>query len=103
MPKTVVVRYCTKPDRGDENQRLVEKVFADLAEHQPDGLRYASFRLNDGVSFVHVAEVDTADGSSPLNDSAAFAAFQREIGDRCDEQPVVEEATVVGLFRLLAE
>jgi hypothetical protein len=29
--RTVVVRYETKLDRADENQRLVEKVFAELA------------------------------------------------------------------------
>ena len=27
----VVVRYRTKPDRADENQALVEQVFAELA------------------------------------------------------------------------
>jgi len=29
MPN-VVVRYQTKPDRADENQQLIEAVFADL-------------------------------------------------------------------------
>ena len=51
----VVVRYQCKPDRADENQALVEKVFAELDANAPAGLRYASFRLADGVSFVHVA------------------------------------------------
>ena len=61
-----VVRYRTKPDRADENQALIEKVFAELDAAAPPGLRYASFRLDDGVSFVHVAEVDTDDGTNPL-------------------------------------
>ena len=50
-----VVRYRTKAGRGDENQALIEKVFAELDGNRPDGLRYAAFRLADGVSFVHVA------------------------------------------------
>ena len=61
-----VVRYRTKPDKGDENQALIEKVFQDLKATQPAGLRYTSFRLADGVSFVHIAIVDTADGANPL-------------------------------------
>jgi hypothetical protein len=34
--RTIVVRYETEPDRADENQRLVEEVFAELAERRPD-------------------------------------------------------------------
>ena len=95
----VLVRYRTKPDRGDENQALVEAVFAELAESEPDGLRYATLRLEDGVSFVHVAFIETDDGSNPLADTAAFAAFQADIADRCDEPPAPSPATVVGSYR----
>ena len=48
----VVVRYQTKPEKSDENRALIERVFAELNEVHPDALRYASFRLTDGVSFV---------------------------------------------------
>ena len=78
-----VVRYQTKADRADENQQLVEAVYEELAASQPDGFRYLTVRLGDGVSFVHVATHD--DGSpNPLATTAAFAEFQREIADRCD-------------------
>ncbi len=95
----VVVRYRTRPDRADENQALVEQVFAELAATQPDGLRYATFRLADDDQFVHVAEVTTADGTNPLAAIAAFAEFQREIPARMVEGPVVADATVVGSYR----
>ena len=93
-----VVRYTTKPDRGDENQALVEAVFAELAETQPEGLRYATVRLDDGVSFVHVAAVDTADGTNPLTAVAAFGAFQRELADRLVDGPAVTPGTVIGAY-----
>jgi len=95
---TTVVRYQTKPDRADENQRLIEKVFAELAESAPEGLRYTSFRLVDGVTFVHVSHVTTADGSNPLTQTAAFREFTSAIADRCDVPPVALEATVVGSY-----
>jgi hypothetical protein len=94
----VVVQYTTRPDRADENQALVEQVFAELAAAQPEGLRYATFRLADGASFVHVASVDTADGANPLLDIAAFGEFQRGIPDRMVEGPVVADATMVGSY-----
>jgi hypothetical protein len=93
-----VVRYKTKPGRADENQALVEKVFAELAAERPDDLRYMTFRLDDGVSFVHVASVETPDGANPLAATAAFRTFQQEIGDRCEEGPLAMSATVVGSY-----
>ncbi len=94
-----VVRYQTKPERADENQALVEDVFAELAATGPAGLRYATFRLADGVSFIHVASVDTDDGTNPLTATPAFAAFLEGIADRCDEGPVASTATLVGSYR----
>jgi hypothetical protein len=97
----VVVRYKAKPDRADENQAFIEKVFAELDTSEPDGLRYMTLRLADGVSFVHVASVETQDGTNPLATTAAFQEFQREVAERCEEQPQVMGATVVGSFGFL--
>lgn len=96
MGSTVVVRYTTRADAAQENQQLVEKVFAELAATEPDGLRYATFRLADGVSFVHVAMIDGDD--NPLLQLAAFQEFTREIGDRCVDGPTPSQATVVGSY-----
>ena len=93
-----VVRYQTKPDRADENEQLIEKVFVELEALAPRGLRYASFRLADGVRFVHVAAVDTDDGVNPLTATSAFQEFARDIADRCEVAPVVSDATVVGSY-----
>jgi hypothetical protein len=94
-----IVRYTTKPERADENQALIERVFAELAASAPDGLRYASFRQADGVSFVHVASVETDDGANPLPATAAFAEFVREVGDRAVEPPAASDATLIGSYR----
>ncbi len=101
MTAVKVVRYTTKPESAEENARLIRDVFAELAEQQPDGLRYAAFRLDDGVSFVHVALLDAE--VNPLTTSAAFAEFQSGIKDRCAEGPVAADATVVGSYRLAAD
>jgi hypothetical protein len=66
---------------------------------KPDGLRYMTFRLADGVTFVDVGSIQTPDGANPLATTPAFGAFQREIADRCEEGPLVTNATVVGSYR----
>lgn len=101
MP-TVVVRYKTKPERADENQRLVEKVFSELEELSATGFGYVSLRLDDGVSFVHVVVEDEGQGSVSLADVPAFQAFTAGIAERCEEQPVALGATVVGAHRLFS-
>ena len=95
MTNTVVVRYTTHPDRADENEQLIRAVFADLAERQPRGFRYTATRLEDGVSFVHVA---TTEGENPLATSPAFQEFLAGIGDRCVEPPLSTQGVAVGSY-----
>jgi quinol monooxygenase YgiN len=96
--KRVLVRYKVKPDRAAENRQYIEKVFEELRAKQPDGIRYASFSLDDGVSFVHLASIETA-GGNPLSETEAFKAFQKEIKDRCEEPPVAVELNEIGTYR----
>jgi hypothetical protein len=97
--KRVVVRYQLKADRIAEHEELVRKVFAELETVRPAGLAYAALKLEDGVSFVHVATVSTADGQNPLVALAAFKAFIANIGDRCVEKPVSSSTTAIGAYR----
>jgi hypothetical protein len=98
MSSTKVIRYQTKPERADDNAQLIEAVFAELADSTPEGVRYAAFRLDDGVSFIHVVQVEGQD--NPLLSVAAFQAFQADLGSRIAEGPAAADATVVGSYRL---
>ena len=94
MTTATVVRYTTRPEAADENERLITAVFAQLADERPDGIRYAAIRLEDGVSFVHVALFDGDD--NPLPKLAAFAEFVSAIGTRCVDGPSPANGTVIG-------
>jgi hypothetical protein len=93
--RQVMVRYRVKPDQAEHNEALVRAVYEELRQTRPDGLRYATFKLQDDVSFVHIASVD---GHNPLPDVAAFRKFQEGISERCDEPPVTVELQEVGSF-----
>jgi hypothetical protein len=96
---TTVLRYQATPERADENQQLIDAVFAELDEREPEGFTYKVFRLEDGVSFIHVMiEHDIDDPGSP-EAMPAFQAFLAQLPDRCDIQPVVTRATIVGGYR----
>jgi hypothetical protein len=75
-------------------------VYAELHRTQPDGVSYATFRLNDQVTFVHVVQVRQE--PSPLLAVKAFGEFQADIADRVDQPPVQEELTEVGSYRFFA-
>lgn len=96
MGSAFVIRYETTPEAADENQALVEAVFAQLAEQRPKGLSYASFRLDDGVGFVHVGFVE-GDGN-PLAASTAFQEFQREFRSRAPQGAVATGGLLVGSY-----
>ena len=72
-----MIRYRTRPDAAEENVRLVEAVYAALAEAKPRDFEYATYRLDDGTTFVHVARLP--DTENPLAALPAFAEFQRSL------------------------
>jgi hypothetical protein len=94
----VLVRYRVKPGRTEENADFVRGVYAELAERRPPGFRYATFVLEDGVTFMHLA-VTEGDRAAPLPEFPAFRRFLEGIADRCDEQPQTTRlATPVGSY-----
>jgi hypothetical protein len=101
--KHVMVRYKVKPEQVAENEELVRAVFDELQRTEPAGLRYATFQLDDGVSFVHLASIETEDGHSPLSSVKAFERFQERIGERCAEAPVVTELREIGSSRVFGD
>ena len=71
-----MVRYKLKPDRVDENERLVRAVYQELAERRPPGLRYATFKLEDGLSFVHIASHEASRRQQPADRPARLQGLR---------------------------
>ena len=92
-----MVRYKTSETHAEANAALVRAVFEELRSRAPAALRYATYRLTDGVTFVHIATIDTP-GENPLVVLPAFKEFQRQLKDRCVEPPVVTEMSTVDSY-----
>jgi hypothetical protein len=93
-----MIRYRVKADRVAENERYVGAVYEALRRLAPRGLRYATFRLDDGVSFVHLVSYENEDSARVLSSLPAFNAFTAGIKDRCEELPVTTELKEVGSY-----
>lgn len=96
MSHATVVRYTTRPGSADENEKLIKAVFAQLTEQLPHRLRYVAIRLDDGVTFMHIAILE--DDQNPLAALPAFGEFVSAIDERCASGPTAVDGTVVGAY-----
>ena len=95
--KHVMVRYTVRPERAQENVQLIQRVFEKLQQNAPEGLAYASYCLEDGVTFVHVASVADSD-NNPLRQLGEFNAFTSTIRDRTEVAPVTTTLAQIGHY-----
>jgi hypothetical protein len=95
-----MVRYKVRPECAAPNEELVRAVYEELEQSGLTTLRYATFALAVGVSFVHFHE--TEDDQNALPSLTAFRRFQEGISERCTEPPVVSELREVGSFRMFS-
>jgi len=96
--KRVIIQYTIKPERADENQQFVEKVFEELRRNSPPGMRYVTFKQADNRTFMHLVSVEVENADSPLTQSASFKAFQADLMKRCEVPPAFTDLTVVGSY-----
>ncbi len=99
----MLVQYKVKIGRAAENEAFISRVFEQLEEQKPSGIRYASFKLADGVSFIHFVSVETADGANPLCELSAFNAFTKSSSDRIDGEVVVTQLRPFRSYRVFGE
>jgi len=101
--KRLMIRYKVKPDRVAENEGLVHAVYAELKRENPAGFRYATFRLEDGFTFVHFTSIEMDGLHNPLLELKSFKQFTENIRDRCDEPPVSSELHEIGSFHFFGD
>ena len=87
-----VIRYQTRPEAADENQRLIEDVFAELAAWRHPACTTA---LSGSPTASPSSTWSTARACPEL---AAFQEFQRGLGDRLAVGPARDAATLIGSY-----
>jgi quinol monooxygenase YgiN len=93
-----MVRQKVKAGSVEEAEAAVRDWFAALDRERPEGLRYASTRV-DGSTFVILTEL--ADGSEdPRQAIPEFRRFLEQLKELVDGPPVIEQLDVVGSYNL---
>jgi hypothetical protein len=93
-----MIRATLKADAVADAEAAVKALFEALAEAKPDGVRYASSRLDDGETFVAIVALDDPT-QNPLAAMPAFVAFQDALTDWLARPPTIEQLDVVGSYR----
>lgn len=95
----MMIRPRLKADSVEAAEAAIKTMFAAIEQAKPEGVRYASCKLADGVTFVVLLALD--DGiDNPLAAVAEFREFQQNLKDWVVEPPMPDQLTVVGSYRL---
>jgi hypothetical protein len=93
-----MTRQKVKAERVEEAEAAVRDWFAALDRERPEGLRYASTRV-DGSTFVILTEL--ADGiEDPRPAIPEFQQFREQLKALVEGPPVIEPLDVVGSYNL---
>ncbi|WP_369261026.1 hypothetical protein [Streptomyces sp. R35] len=93
----LMVRSTAKPESVGELEEALKKMFAAIERERPAGVRYASYRLPDGVTYV--AQLELADGvENPLPAIAEFREFQAGLKDWLAGPPSAERFEIRGAY-----
>ena len=98
----LTVRATLKEEHVAEAEAAVKRMFAAIERERLEGIRYASVKLQDGVTFLALLEVE--DGvENPLPGLPEAREFYDRLPGWYAEPPEVGPGTLVGSYRLFSD
>lgn len=95
-----IFRATIKPEHAADMETAGKELFAAIEAAQPEGVRYAWLKLQDGASYLLVVDFDES-APNPLASVPAFGAVMAELKGKWLAEPLApEQATPVGSYRL---
>lgn len=85
--EAVKVQYTVKEDYVNTNKRNIERVMSELKSLNNPGIKYSSFLLDDGKTFVHVGMYADAESKAIVGDLDSFKKFRTELQESQPEVP----------------
>jgi hypothetical protein len=95
----MMLRAKVRAESVGDVDAAAKTMFAAIEQAQPAGVRYASCKLSDGVTFVVLLGLDEGI-ENPLATVPEFREFQENLKDWLAEPPIPEQLTVVGSYNL---
>ena len=85
--KAVKVQYTVKEDFTEINKKNIAQVMNDLRKLNNPNIKYSSFTLEDGKTFVHFAVYPDEKTSQIVSDLPSFVHFRKELQASLPEVP----------------
>jgi quinol monooxygenase YgiN len=92
-----MIRAKVKPENIADIEASVKAMFAAIEQAKPQGIRYSSYRLPDGTSYLILLELDEGI-DNPLPGMPAFRSFQENLKGWLAEPPATEPLTTLGAY-----
>ena len=100
--KQVLINYIVKPEKVDENARLIKQVFKQLKAEQLVGVKYSAYKMGGNV-FVHVVQFENEAAHQQFIALESFKVFRQNMAERQIEKPVTNNIEEVGSFSTIGD
>jgi hypothetical protein len=95
--RAVKVQCTVKKEYAEKNAENIARVMKDLRAINNPGIKYSSFTLPDGKTFMHFAMFENEAANGVLNNLDSFKQFQTELkASGLESPPKPEELSFVG-------
>ncbi len=95
--KAVKVQYTVKESYVETNKQNIQAVMAELKRINNPGIKYSSFLLDDGKTFVHFGMYADEEALSVVSSLDVFQKFRQELkGSQPESPPKADDLTLVG-------
>ncbi len=75
-----IVQFDTDPERVDEVEEAIRRLFADVEAAAPTGIDYTAARVGDGSRFLLTLTLPE-DAPNPLLEIPGASAFRGKVGE----------------------
>ena len=95
--KTIRVHYTVRSEYVEQNKRNIKAVMDTLRAVPIAGIRYITFQLPDGNTFMHLNLAQNEEALAAFRALASFKQFQKELkASQPISPPKAEELLMVG-------
>jgi len=93
--KVTRVQYTVRSEFVEENKRNIGAVMREVRALARDDVRYAVYLHDDGKTFMHVAQQNSAEAERFPTSLDSFKAFQARLKENLEVPPKVEKFSLV--------
>ena len=94
--KIVRVQYTVSPQYAATNQENIRQVVKELRQLNHPGIKYSTYLLPDGKTFMHFDQFDNEEAHQVLQSLDSFKKFSAELlASNLEVEPKLELPTLV--------